>query len=115
MKRIFTFILLLPILATAQNHLDSSYSNSINTIFQHLDKSTVQSGILLDYGLEFTDVTAYSGTVSEDNYVDVHVLSDMYKTLFISKVVGDTVHTPLIQKYGYNWAKERFTKSITIS
>lgn len=105
----------LPIIAVAQNHLDSSYSNSINTIFEHLDKSKVQSGILLDYGLEFTDVTAYNGTVSEDNYVDVHVLSDIYKTIFMAKVVGDTVHTPLIQKYGYNWANERFSKFITIS
>jgi hypothetical protein len=70
--------------------------------------------MLLDYAMEFTDVTAYNGVLTDTTYINANVLGDIYKTLFMAKVVADTVHTPLFERYAYNWAKARYnaTKDI---
>lgn len=101
MKKI-TFLFLLPFLTIAQINIDNQWKNSINPIFQNLDKTKIQSGILLDYAMEFTDVTAYNGVLTDTTYIDINVLGDIYKTLFMAKVVADTVHTPFYDRYAYN-------------
>lgn len=108
----FTFIFsLFPILLFAQLQVDDTWSNEINPIFQNLDKSRVTSGILLDYAMEFTDVPAYNGTLTDSTYVNVNTVGDIYKTLFMGKVVADTLNTPVYDRYAYNWARERFAAS----
>ena len=96
---------------TAQIHVDNQWKNIINPIFNNLDKSKIQSGILLDYAMEFTDVPAYNGITTDTTYIDANILGSIYKTLFMGKVVADTTHTPLFDKYAYNWARERFKAS----
>jgi len=88
--------------------VDNQWKNAINPIFQNLDKSKISSGMLLDYAMEFTDVTAYNGVITDTTYINANVVGDVYKTLFMSKVVADTTHTPLYDRYSYNWARERF-------
>jgi hypothetical protein len=95
MKKITTFLVLLPFFVMAQINVDNQWKNSINPIFENLDKTKVQSGMLLDYAMEFTDVTAYNGVLTDTTYINANVLGDIYKTLFMAKVVADTVHTPL--------------------
>lgn len=107
MKNLLYLFLLLPSLILAQIHIDNTWKNAINPIFQNLDKTKIQSGMLLDYAMEFTDVTAYNGVLTDTTYIDANVLGNIYKTLFMSKVVADTTHTPLFDKYVYNWARER--------
>ncbi len=108
MKKLVLIIAIVPFLAFAQLNVDNQWKNSINPIFNDLEKNRISSGILLDYAMEFTDVSTYNGVLNEDNYVNLNVYGNIYKTLFIGKVMGDTIHTPLIQKYGYNWARERY-------
>jgi hypothetical protein len=105
MKNLTYLILLLPCLLFAQIHVDNNWANEINPIFQNLDKSKIQSGMLLDYAMEFTDVTAYNGTLTDSTYLNANVVGDIYKTLFMSKVSADTTHTPLYDRYAYNWAR----------
>jgi hypothetical protein len=90
----------------AQLEVDTDWKTEINNIFQHLDKSKVTTGHLLDYAMEFTDITAYDGVVRDTNYVDLNVLGNIYKTLYMAKTSTDTTHTPLFNKYAYNWARE---------
>lgn len=107
-KKLFSFLLLLPTIVFAQVQTDSQWKNAINPIFQHLDKSKIQSGILLDYAMEFTDVSAYNGILTDTTYINANLVGDIYKTLFMGKVVADTTHTPLFERYAYNWARDRF-------
>lgn len=110
MKKI-TFIICFALFSTmlnAQTEINTNWKNQINPIFQNLDKSKVQSGMLLDYAMEFTDVGAYNGVLTDTTYIDANVLGDIYKTLFMSKVVADTVQTPLFDRYAYNWSKARY-------
>jgi hypothetical protein len=95
MKNLIKLLFLMPLLTMAQINVDNQWKNSINPIFENLDKTKVQSGMLLDYAMEFTDVTAYNGVLTDTTYINANVLGDIYKTLFMAKVVADTVHTPL--------------------
>ncbi|OYQ42804.1 hypothetical protein [Flavobacterium aurantiibacter] len=108
MKKIYLCLLFTPFVLNAQINIDRTWKDAINRTFQHLDKTKVQSGILLDYGMEFTNVTAYNGVLTDSTDINTNVLGDIYKTLFMSKVVADTVHTPTFDRYAYNWAKARF-------
>jgi hypothetical protein len=114
MKKITYFLFLFPLFLMAQINVDNQWKNAINPIFENLDKSKIQSGMLLDYAMEFTDVKAYNGILTDTTYIDANVMGDIYKTLFMAKVVADTVHTPLFNRYAFNWAKARYnaTKDI---
>jgi len=50
MKKLYLLtILILPSLVFAQLEVDTDWKTEINNIFQHLDKSKVTTGHLLDY------------------------------------------------------------------
>jgi hypothetical protein len=85
MKKITILLFLMPIVLMAQINVDNQWKNSINPIFQNLDKTKIQSGLLLDYAMEFTDVIAYNGVLTDTTYLNANVLGDIYKTLFMSK------------------------------
>ncbi len=108
MKKLTNLIMLLPFFIMAQINVDNQWKTLINPKFQNLDKTRIQSGMLLDYAMEFTDVTAYNGVTTDTTYINANVMGDIYKTLFMSKVVADTVHTPLFDRYAFNWSRERF-------
>lgn len=84
MKKITYALLLFPFLLIGQIQVNNNWKNLINPTFQNLDKSKVQSGMLLDYAMEFTDVTAYNCVLTDITYVDANILGDLDKTLFIS-------------------------------
>ena len=48
-------------------------------------------------------VTGDNGVLTDTTYVNVNILGDIYKTLFMSKVIADTVYTPLFDRYGNNF------------
>ncbi|WP_405370032.1 hypothetical protein [Nonlabens sp. Asnod2-A12] len=85
MKKIITFLLLFPSLLFAQLHVDDTWSNEVNPIFNNLDKTKITSGILIDYAMEFTDLSAYNGVVTDTNYVDVTTVGNIYKTYLWEK------------------------------
>jgi hypothetical protein len=63
MKNLSYLLFLLPLLTMAQINVDNRWKDLINPIFENLDKSKIPSGMLLDYAMEFTDVTAYNGVL----------------------------------------------------
>ena len=103
MKKINYLFFLLPFITMGQINIDNNWKNLINPTFQNLDKTKIQSKMLLDYTMEFTDVTAYNGVLTDTTYIDANVMGNIYKTLFMSKVVADTLNTPLFDRYAYNF------------
>lgn len=112
MKKLLLTLLFCPTLLLSQQDIDTNWAIQINQIFQHLDKSKVSSGHLLDYAMEFTDITAYDGVVRDTNYVDVNVLGNIYKTLYMAKTTIDTTHTPQFQKVAYDLAQHVYQKNL---
>uniref|UniRef100_UPI00404A3CDF hypothetical protein n=1 Tax=Flavobacterium sp. TaxID=239 RepID=UPI00404A3CDF len=61
MKKFSYLLFILPLLTMAQINVDNRWKNAINPIFENLDKSKIPSGMLLDYAMEFTELSAYNG------------------------------------------------------
>src|SRR5690554_4493184 len=87
-----------------------SWSSKIKPIFQGLNKSRIPNGILLDYAMEFTDVSIYNGNASQlstNTTIDVNVFSNIYKTIFTGRTTTDTLAFPRFRNIANNWASQR--------
>ena len=70
----------------SQQEINTTFKTQMNTTFGNLDKAKVPHGILLDYGMEFTNVPAYNGTLTDSTYSDLTSISQIYKTLLTSRI-----------------------------
>lgn len=70
----------------AQQETNTSFATQMNTMFSTLDKTKVPHGILLDYGMEFANVPAFNGTLSDSTYTDISRLKQIYNTLLSSRI-----------------------------
>ncbi len=78
--------------SSAQTETDTTFYTQMNYIFANVDKSKVTYGILRDFGMEFTNIENYNGTVAlaDSNYADVDAFWDVYQTLLTSRVSTST-------------------------
>ena len=100
-------LLLFSLMLHAQTEINTNWKNQINPIFQGLNKSRVPNAILLDYAMEFTNVPAYNGTLTDSTYVDANVMGNIYKTLFLGKVTTSTQYFPKLEDISTNWVTQR--------
>ncbi len=66
--------------------INTEWATKINQTFAGIDKNRVPHGLLRDYAMEFTDLTAYNGVLTDSTDVDIKVLGDIYKTVFMANV-----------------------------
>jgi len=67
-KTIFLMVLLLGIFSYAQEEhreINTEFKELMDATFVSLEKNRVPHGILLDFGMEFTNVPAFNGTLTE--------------------------------------------------
>jgi hypothetical protein len=55
-------------------------------VFQNLDKNRIPHGILLDFGMEFTNLQAFNGKLTDSTYTSSQTITDIYKTLLMCRV-----------------------------
>ncbi len=95
----------------------TSFSQQVNNtefktktlqVYQNLDKTRVPHGILLDFGMEFTNLKAFNGTLTDSTFTTSQTMSDIYKTLLMSRVRSN-VTTGFItpQEYATRWYTQR--------
>lgn len=108
-KIIFLGIILLctTTLFAQGKEVDREFKAQIDPIFDRIDKRQVPHGILLDYAMEFTNVPAYNGTLTDSTLINTNVLGNIYKTLFMGKVTTDTTYFPRMEKYAEKWFENR--------
>src|SRR5690606_33396302 len=88
-------ILCLSAFSQREDEIDILWQHQINRVFQHMDLERVPHGVLLDYAMEFTDVSAYGpGELYDSNRVDIDVFSNIYKTLYMGMTAPDPVSSP---------------------
>ena len=58
------------------------FTDRMNHIFQHVDKSKVASGLLSDYGLQIVEPTYFNGTPADSNFVDMDAWKILYSGMF---------------------------------
>lgn len=114
MKKIYLIIAaFFTIYAFSQKETNTQWKAQINPIFAGLDKTRIPNAILNDYAMEFTNVPAYNGTLTDSTYVDANVMGNIYKTLFMGKVTTATTYFPTIQTIATNWTTHRRTYNQT--
>ena len=59
---------------------NQAYSDTMNFIFQKVDKSKITTGLLTDYGVQVVDPEAFNGIPADSNYVSM----DTWKMLYCS-------------------------------
>jgi len=91
------------IIVNAQTHINSDWKNQITPIFKGLKKENVPHEILLDYAMEFTNVPAYNGVLTDSTFIDVNIMGNIYKTLFMGKVTPKKQYFPRIEEVAFNW------------
>jgi hypothetical protein len=81
----------------AQTETDTTFSTQMNYIFANVDKTKTPYGILRDYGMEFTNIENYNGTVAlaDSNYADVDAFWDVYQTLLTN---GFIIYRKILSK-----------------
>lgn len=110
-KRIlYTFVLLFIFQFTtrAQTDINTSFSDRMNYIFQQLEKNRVPNGLLLDYAMEFTNLSNFNGTVLTDsNKVMTSEFWEIYNTLYLSRIHpnGFTIQNPTL--FDSSWFSQR--------
>lgn len=62
------------------------YATQINSAFAGVDKSKVPHQLLKDYAMEFTELAAYNGVLTDTNYVQKSAFKSIYNTLFMARV-----------------------------
>lgn len=63
-----------------------TYNETINTIFEHVDKSKIATGLLSDYGIQMVDIESFNGIPTDSNYVDIETWKKLYNGLYSSKI-----------------------------
>ena len=94
---------------------DSSINAAMNQVFALLDKSRVPTGLLLDYGIDFTNLTAYNGTILADSTKNnSETVMSVYNTLatsIISTNAGSFQHPLYVDSL---WQLQRTAGQITL-
>lgn len=110
------FFAMLSYFSVAQQVNNTEFKTKTVQVFQNLDKNRVPHGILLDFGMEFTNLQAFNGTLTDSTYTNSQTMSDIYKTLLMCRVRSN-VTTGFItpQEYATRWYSQRTKGVITLS
>ena len=85
LKGIFIFCLLLSNFVNAQS-VSTAYATQINATFTNLDKTRIPHKLLVDYAMEFTELSGYNSTLTNENIVNCGQFTSIYNTLLMSRV-----------------------------
>ena len=61
----------LDVLYAQEMDLDVEVKQKMDQVFEHIDKSVIESGLLSDYGCWLINPYVYNGVLSNDNYVSM--------------------------------------------
>ena len=98
-------------------NINTTIPNAVNTVFQNLDKTKIPHNILLDYGYDFIDVTAYNGQLNTNNYLSISKHKSLYNAL-VSAVTATGVNgieQPIQEYTEWENLQKQYSKEGTIT
>jgi Secretion system C-terminal sorting domain len=114
MKKIYQLLLLVSVISTAKSQtftppafadVDNNYRTYVNQVFGALESNRITTGLLANYGFDFTDPKIYNGSVLVDStLMEQGIYSELYKTIFTSKFnsnAGTLVHPSIYDSLCY--------------
>lgn len=80
------------IIASAQKSIEENtiVRESLDEMFENLDKTKIPAGLFLDYAVDLVDLSKYDGTVlSDSNYVNLYIFEDILRSVK-SAIIGNS-------------------------
>ncbi len=95
--------------------ISTDYATQINATFANLDKTRIPHKLLVDYAMEFTELSGYNGTLTPQNTLHRGHYTAIYNTLLMSRV--NTTVPRLINPdlFRNNWDNLRVANKIVLS
>jgi hypothetical protein len=103
----YPFLLLFGLAIQAQQNINQEYSNKINLAFSGLDKNRVPHGLLLDFAMDFTNVQAFNGQLTDSTDLDRMTYINLYHTMLSSRVRNVTTGFMLPHLFASTWEEHR--------
>jgi len=88
-----SFLILVCSLFFTYNVYSQSYKEKIDHIFEHVDRTTSQTGLVKEYGIRFNEIEIYDGTIQSNNEVDRIQWESLYASLY-SMQFNDSINLP---------------------
>jgi len=79
---------------TMAQDANQAYTDTMNAIFQQIDKSKITTGLLVDYGLQIVAPEYFNGIPADSNYVDMDTWKMLYGGIYTSKI-NNNANLPL--------------------
>ncbi len=114
--------LLLSFCATAQTtpststiEVNTTFGQQMATMFSALERNRVPHGLLLDLAMEFTNVPAFDGTLTDSTFVRPKVLKEIYNTLLMSRIRDVSTGFVTPDQFENSWFAQRAEEHIALS
>ena len=69
----------------------TNYADRMDHIFGAIDKSKVNTGLLKEFGIRFTEIEAFNGILSASNYADITNWHSTYSSFYTMRVGTNTL------------------------
>lgn len=79
--------------------------NSLQFTFSNLDKSKIDTGLLLDAAIEFADLKKYDTTPTDSSFTGTKITGNVYTPLIISEIYSNQGMLNLHQTLKMNGSK----------
>lgn len=95
--------------------VSTAYATQINTTFANLDKTKIPHKLLVDYAMEFEELSAYNGTLTNQNLVNIGNYKGIYNTLLMARVQSNVTGLVNPTTFKNNWNNLRQANKIVLS
>lgn len=95
--------------------VSTTYATQINATFANLDKTKVPQKLLVDYAMEFTELSGYNGTLTTNNVLHRGHYTAIYNTLLMSRVQSSVAGLVNPTTFKANWDNLRQPNKIVLS
>ena len=95
--------------------VSTAYATQINATFANLDKTKIPHKLLVDYAMEFEELSAYNGTLTTQNLVNAGNYKGIYNTLIMARVQSNVAGLVNPTTFKNNWNNLRQANKIVLS
>ncbi len=116
MKSFKILILLLSISFTIFGQsVSNDYANQINAAFAGIDLNQVPHGLLKDYAMEFAELNAYNGTLTNSNLLQRGSYVALYNTLLMARTTTNVPELVNPETFETRWESHRSPHKTALS
>jgi hypothetical protein len=101
-------------LVTAQT-VSTDYATQINSTFANLDKTRIPHKLLVDYAMEFEELSNFNGVLTNNNITNKGTYIGIYNTLLMARVNANITGLVNPTIFKNNWDNLRQTNKIVLS